>query len=208
MGRIVVRKCPFTGKLFECDSQYTAHLAQVRIKLRAEREAARVAVNFKEFCAPLYTLASFQEIEDWLNGHVFQVMDYLRRTNEASWYSRILKKGSFTSADGIKIKLTSFKWGMQSTSHSAPFGKRVTGWGSSSPHILEKGWHGYISIEMSGRGYDFFNSSCLKKIGINSGSGGGNSNRQKYDCILYADDFPALATATTRQLVWEKMNTF
>jgi uncharacterized C2H2 Zn-finger protein len=192
MPRIVVRKCPWSGKLFEDDAKYVAHLDNLRAKQREQRELVRLKKTFKRKIAPLYKLDSLDKIQEWLNENIYWICAH--QANISASGPRTKKPR--TTGDTISIEFIRPVFNKACrTSHSAPFGQKNTGW--YDEHITEHGWTGSILISFTGDGYYYFDSNYLCAIGINTGSGGGGSRTLKYGLTLFAKDFKGLARAAT-----------
>jgi uncharacterized C2H2 Zn-finger protein len=187
--KVVVNKCPWTGKLFESSSKYAAHLKKVRLDLRFEREKARLAAEFDEFLKGLYILDTTDAIAEWLTENYMKISMHFGPRWEA-------KKPYYPTADDyVEFEISTLKFNQKCpTTHSAPIGQKHTGWGKDSPHVPEAGWEGTIRLRPKGNVYrkHLVDSDHLRRIGINTGSGGGSEELLSYSLILYTKDFPGL----------------
>lgn len=187
--KVTVDKCPWTGKLFENPSKYAAHLKEQRQAQRHKREKARLAVTFNEFLKPLYQLDTTDAIAAWLTENYMKVALHFGPRWER-------KKPYYPGPeDRVEIEIPVLKFKQEcSTTHSSPIGQKNTGWGKDTPHIPEPGWSGKIIMRPKGNAYkqDLVDSDYLKKIGINTGSGGGGPDKLTYELTLFTKDFPGL----------------
>lgn len=188
--KITINKCPWTGKLFESDEAYASHLKSLRHAMRSSREKARLALVFDEFVKPLYGLDTSDKIVDWLNENYMKVALHF-----GFRFADRKKPYVPTKDDYVVFEFSNLKFSPDCpTTHCVPRGQRTTGWSSDSPHIPEPGWRGRITIRLYGNAYhkDLFDTDHLKKIGINTGGGGGCSEKLAYELTLFTKDFAGL----------------
>jgi hypothetical protein len=197
--KILVHKCPWTDKLFEKPKAYAKHLKALRAEQRFVREGKRIAASFNQFVAPLYQLKDTDDIADWLTKNYMQIAQHF---GVKFSYRKLTVP---TADDYVEFVIRPLRFEPNcSTTHAAPFGQRHTGWSKDSPHVPEAGWKGYIDIYPKGKARNWFNSDHLKKIGINTGSGGGSDDHLQYDLIIFTKDFPRLAArAAANQILRE-----
>lgn len=224
MSKIAVRKCPFTGRLFEDDLLYADHLRKLRVTQHMDREAKRIEQERNEVFAKMReTCETNSEIEEFIKANWKY---FSSRTSHL-----ILDKNKRVSPKLINIGIE-FVWGSHlfgfdgriSNTHSAPVTgpwKGKTNWGGLKPEIPNwyMGWSGSITFALD-RAVDMFASDIFHNTGIMTGIGGSNagpvrgvvvsrgafgpdsvrSHRYyKYAIELFADDWPAL----TKQRVLE-----
>jgi len=188
--KVTVYKCPWTGKLFEHGAPYGEHLEKLRTKQRWEREKARIDAMFDEFVAPLYQLETTDQIAHWLTKHYMKIALHFG----PRWPGR--KEVIPTASDYVVFEIPPLTFKREcSTTHCAPIGQRTTGWHrETNPHVPEAGWYGKIIMHSQGKAYNigFCDSDHLKKIGINTGGGGGSGGKLSYELTLFTKDFPKL----------------
>lgn len=188
--RILIRKCGFTGKYFESDTEYLSHLKELRKRFKENRAFKRKVSKLKENIHPIFQLATIDDINQWLdvNGEKIVRIMYKLYGNSRSSYRR--GKRWNKEKDGIKISLTDMRYSNRiDNMHCAPIGQE-TNW--SNPSYFA-GWIGRINIELTGGGYHFFDIRFLKELGINGGTGGGGPDYLSYDVRLFADDYKKMA---------------
>lgn len=203
MAKVTVRKCMFSGLLFESDAAYLKHLNKLRDEQRFKRERARRRANLDEFVATLHNAASLQEIEDWLNANIHDIVDFHSDIVE---YGVPRRRKPRRPEDTITIKLTGMKWKECQTTHCAPKGQTTTGWARDTPHVPEWGWNGRVTITFGGRGYDYFNTDYLKFLRVHTGSGGGGSQEQAFSVTIFAKDFEVLGKKKLRHEAIKKLS--
>jgi hypothetical protein len=187
--KVIVNKCPWTGKLFECSSEYAEHLKRTRFDLRFKREQSKLALEFDEFLKSLYCLDTTNAIAEWLTANYMKIAIHFGPRWEAKnpYYP--------TASDYVEFEISNLNFNpLCPTTHTSPIGQKETGWSSESPHVPEAGWEGKIIIRPKGNVYrkHLIHSDHLKRIGINTGSGGGCEEKLTYSLILYTKDFPRL----------------
>jgi hypothetical protein len=151
---------------------------------KVERNRNNRLLEFQALIAPLYELASFENIEEWLINNQDMLYEYA-----------VFKGFSWCSGEKQGNRITDFKFlKMQydkscSNSHSAPKGFPTNWGGIKYPQVPRgyPGWRGRVSFTNERKGWHF--SEALKDIGINTGTGGSGH----FDCIVWCNDFKKLA---------------
>jgi len=177
--KILVNKCPDTGKLFESDQEFKQfrrrHLAQKKAdenKGKADQLIQESMMAFQESCD------TFSELEVWITKNT----------------KKIISHSCVDLASDLKFKHLKF-YDMQlsdavNNSHSAPK-HGVTNWyrDSNLPRGYP-GWHGrlqYTASHTSGN----INSSFFRLLRVHTGTGGGHINCS-YEVKLFQSDWPGL----------------
>ena len=181
--KIIARKCPWTGRLFT-EEQYSEHLRSMRHEFKRKRELARAEASFKDFYSVVHRMATIDEITEWLNQHFIEYAHQFYKTRG----SEIPRRKKAT----IVFSFLDLRWDENcQTTHCAPRGQTTTGW--RNRHVPEPGWRGRIQVDMTGGGYDLFESNLLSPLGIHTGTGGGCDERLRYEVTLFAKDFRIMA---------------
>lgn len=178
--KIQVRKCGFTGDLFESDQQYLAHLIQLRKQYKKRRERDKITRNWHNWLQNSQAhVLSVKDLEQWLNDHQHEILvmsQHLKRTR--------------TQTRGIRLgfKFENIQWShCVSNSHSCPR-DGVTNWHmhSHKPRGYP-GWQGRIEIT-GWEKFDGFVSNLLEIVDIHTGTGGCGG----YEVRWYASDWPGM----------------
>ena len=197
--KVLVNKCPYTGKIFEDDKKYANHLQVLRRERHREMKEARAR----------------EEFYGWFEEEKEKIVDpdmigpwVLKNQKKLMIASNAFKVHTFSS-DRFYIdtdEFTKFEidvaWGGHvSNSHSCPKGG-VQNWCGKTPGAPTgyPGWSGRISgtlvrhkKHMSSYPY----SNICKLIDIHTGSGGGGNADWGYDLKIFADDWSAMAQSVT-----------
>lgn len=196
--KVMVNKCPWTGKLFEDDKAYQSHLRRLKAERKRAEEQALAIEQFEASCGPLYQLGTTDEVAAWLTANYSRVYERFG----PKWSSQ--KKIKHTSNDRVLITFGDLHFNHVATTHHAPIGQKMTGWSKDCPAVREPAFQGRITATFEGRGYEMFDSDHLKKIGVNTGSGGGGPDHLSYEVVLYLKDFPRFKSLHMLNLLLER----
>lgn len=180
--KIQVRKCGFTGELFEQDVAYLAHLKSLRKRQKQRRNRNHIIQNWKSQLHDLqHSCTHMHELQDWLNCN----WPTLLKAAAHMGYDRAQPKDLKLA---FKFERMMFSPKVSNT-HSCPQ-SGVTNWGGdpSKPRGYP-GWQGTIHIS----GWQKFNgfvSDYLELMHIHTGTGGSG----EYSVRLYASDWPGMLT--------------
>jgi hypothetical protein len=199
--RIQMRKCPFTGKLFDESKigEYIWHLKVTRDAMREERELKRIKDTFKDWLkAEKKKIIHPDQIPEWFLANQQYLMDAHNAGCRSTHYHGF-GRDKFYSTD----KFTKVVWERApvysanvSNTHSCPdngkqnFDGKLPGVPTGYP-----GWTGYIKGSLSRNKkhcgqYPY--SELLNLVGIKTGSGGGGNENWGYDFRLWLADWPGL----------------
>lgn len=186
-----------TGTLFETEHAYRGHLCANRYKKTIRDRRDHLLQTAKARVDEMRRMTSFEEIEAWLNANteaLFALAEIRGGAFETERWERARKKGIKPTAGNFR--LTRLRWEQIATTHSAPIGRKTTGWGRE-PAEHHPGWQGQITFQQSNCVTS--GSDLLRGTAINTGSGGGGSSNYRYEVSLYAEDFPELLEAMRRE---------
>jgi hypothetical protein len=196
--KIQVRKCRFTGKLFEEKNlnKYKKHLEQLRNKMAYERHLARTKREFKAWLEKeKEQIIHVSEIAPWFLKNQRYIMDAFnsgcRSVNSYYDKDKIFMEGDkFTELD-IEVRyidkvsnthvcpdtgVTNWQWTLDLPRGYAGFSGRVTG-----SIVCDKRQRHYLST-----------TDLLKLVGIKTGSGGGGDSSWGYNVSIFLDDWAGL----------------
>ena len=197
MGRVTAWKCVKTGTLFETERSYRRHLCERRYKQTIQERRDHLLQTAEARVAEVRRMTSFEEIENWLNSNtdaLFALAEIKGGAFNAKRWEMARKKRIKPTAGNFRLK--KMRWEQIATTHSAPIGRKTTGWGKE-PAERHPGWRGQITFQQSDCVAS--GSDLLRGIGINTGSGGGGGSNYSYEVSLYAEDFPELLEAMRRE---------
>lgn len=206
MPQILVWKCPQSGKLFEEQQKYKNHLA---VLARARRKVKRenyIKTAFFEWLDDERTnkILDVSDIPQWLMDNQQTIMDAVNVVpgRWASFSDKFADGDLFT-----KITFDRAAWSLNlSNSHSCPKGG-VQNWGGRETFADGApkptgyaGWgtrlHGSLKRNkklMSSYPY----SGLFNIVGIYTDTGGGGNESFGYDAKIWAQEWPAAASAVT-----------
>lgn len=197
--KITARLCPWTGRLFR-EEEYAKHLKVLRKAMREDRQMKKAISQLDQKINQIFKLDNFQNIEDWLNANLLDIIHTIRAMNNERPLRR--RKRDEGISDVITVHLLNMRFIEKcETTHSAPRGQKTTGWRDA--HVPEAGWKGRIRLYFEGRAGELFETSYLKKMGVNTGTGGGDDDFREYELTLFAKDFRVMA----RTEVFKKLST-
>lgn len=192
--RIQVRKCPFTGQIFEEKDiqKYIDHLHSLRKEFKEERRLNRIRSEFDN-----WLLKEKQQIIDtnlivpWILSNQRYLMDAFNKIGIKTFDNKFFKNDVIE-----RLSITYIFGSNVSNSHSCPK-NGVENW-CARDKSLPTGYPGYrLSISGSllrdGKHnssypmYDFF-----KMIGLYAGTGGGGNKDFHWDGQLFLADWPGL----------------
>jgi hypothetical protein len=221
MPKVIVRKCPFTGKIFEDEVKYRKHLNQVRATNRTRWVLDRADCNDDAWWA----LVRGQErsLEDFA-AWIIQEQDRFWKDaakadpREFEQVGKPVGRKTRVLPMPVLAKFTefNFRWSDSvANTHSAPRG-RVENWHRRPGLPMGyPGWHGRVEWaikwpdEFDGwyPGSRLFNGT---RCGVHTGTGGfvelrNGLQRFGYDAVIWADDWPGLARCYEKQLMWNQL---
>lgn len=200
--KVTVNKCPYTGKLFEDDKKYKAHLQKIRRERTAMRAEEKEKTEFAGWLAvEKEKIIHPNMIAPWMLENQDRLMVAANAFKLGTWSTDKF----FPLTDKFtKIELMVKYTPRVSNTHCAPKGK-VTNW-HCKPDLPNgyPGWSGNVSgvltrekKHMSAYPY----SHILNLVGIHTGSGGGGNEHWGYGVSLFAEEWPAMAEAETFRLL-------
>jgi len=172
--------CRKTGSRFLERKDFAEHLLALRTRLSYDRRRAQAidaGLAFAKGCG------SITELENWLNNSDF----FLR-------FARLHDPAARSTLG--KFKFERISAGDCRNSHSAPRGL-PTNWGGGNEGIPRHYPGISCDIRFSGK---IISKSCigergtdyLEEIGICTGTGGGGGESYRYECTIWAQEFPKL----------------
>ena len=208
MPQILVWKCPKTSKLFEDQDAYKKHLVKLVEARRRVKQQNYIKNTFFEWLDDQRSnvVMNINDIPEWLMTNQQIIMDAVNAI-----------PGGWTHfddkfADGdlfTKIEFVRPYWsGNLSNSHSCPKGG-VQNWGAKGLFAdgtpKPTGYPGW-STRLAGtlkRNKKLMSaypaSGLFKIVGIHTGTGGGGNESFGWDAKLWAEEWPAAASAVTFQ---------
>ena len=198
--RVVVRKCPFTGKLFEEKdlSKYILHLQKVREEKKELREYARLKNTFHKWLREeQMKVRAFDQIVPWIienQNRLMRTYNAMYANGKGSWHKKFPKGAKFISVE-MKCRFTE----MASNSHSCPRGGVMNWCGHGDPNPRGyPGWTGSLSgkLDVTDRQETPSWSEFFKMFDVHTGSGSGGRNFN-YGVTVFASDWPGVAEELT-----------
>jgi hypothetical protein len=177
-----VRKCGFTGKLFEHEPEYLSHLKRLRSHQKTQRASRRIIQNWESELNDLqHNCINFSELSSWLNDNFHKVVTI---HNHMVHHGR-QHKGLKLNFEFRQMRFSS----CASNTHSHPKGG-VRNWEArpDKPRGYP-GWQGQIHIQ-GWQNFNGFFSNYLELMNIHTGSGSCGD----YGVIIYAQDWPGMHT--------------
>jgi hypothetical protein len=191
--RVQVRKCRFTGKLFEEKDlkKYAIHLKKLRIEMAEARHLAKVRTTFKAWLkAEKKAIRHPEEIPAGFLKNQRKIMDAVNAGLDDR-YERFYKTDRFT-----KFSFETIRYSKEaSNTHVRPF-DGILNWGREDDK--PKGYPGWIThvngvLERNKShmgSYPY--SAALNVIGLKTGSGGGGNESWGYGITIFLADWPGL----------------
>lgn len=209
--RIQVRKCPFTGKIFEEHDmkKYVKHLNNIREKKKDERKVISLRNEADNWLLEEKSkITHLDQISEWALDNQIKIMELCNAVIPARYPG---DKPLFdTSTDRFNyIELTGTYSKLVSNSHSCPK-NGVRNWCNEHKN-LPTGYPGYSgriegrldrSIKDRNR-YPY--SDFLHFIGINTLSGGGGNEVWRYGVTIFLSDWPAMQRELEEQIILSKL---
>jgi len=199
--RLQVRKCPFTGKIFEEKDigKYTWHLKVLRDEQRTERAHERHRAEFASWLN--IERAKELQISDvipWFLKNQKHIMEATNAITFSGSYDKKYSRGFVTATDNFKdLKFSHLKYSdtISNTHHFPDNG--VTNWGRKEDHGIMgyPGWRGDMSGSLARAPrnmYGYPTSEALNLVGLKTGSGGGGNERWNYEVYIFLADWPGL----------------
>lgn len=178
--KIQVRKCGFTGELFEQSQDYLLHLKHLRNHQKKCRVRKRIVHGWKSELSHLqHTCTSLEELTAWLNQNFHKVLIFAEHLGHDCRQRKDVKL-SF-QFHGMQFSRT------VSNSHSHPR-NGVRNWeGSPNKPRGYPGWQGQIHIQ-GWQKFQGFVTNYLELMDIYAGSGGSG----EFSVRIYASDWPGI----------------
>lgn len=195
MPKVTAYQCPSTKKVFLERSAYRKHLLKLRKNVNLQRKLRREAKQRSdELLNKITALSSIEDIA------AFVVANYKKILLNAIHDPRPRDVEVIEAMVLKDFSLTVRYEQICSNSHSCPR-DGVKNWGGDKPGAPRgyPGFYGRIEWKMPppawkrGDGIHSYElPEALGRIGIHTGTGGGNGDRYGYDVRLFLSDFPAL----------------
>lgn len=196
--RVQVRRCPFTGKIFEETDlrRYVLHLEAQRAAIHTRIREDAVRNSFQRWLnvekskllnvsmIPEWFLDNQEKIKDAANAILFDRNSRWERSR------MFVPQDRFAKLEWEHARYNA----LCSNSHECP-DNGVTNWGSN-PNLPTgyPGWTGYLKGSLvrpkNAQGYPY--SEALRVVGIKTGSGGGGNESFGYSFTLFLADWPGL----------------
>lgn len=195
--KIQVRKCRFTGKLFEEKDvkKYILHLQKLREQKRNERIWENLRNTYATWLAEeKLRITHIDMVLPWFLANQQTIMD---AANAIKFQDEYHRRDRFVAGDKfISIGFTTCDYSNNvSNSHSSP-DSGIQNWCArdTSKPTSYPGWHGYIkgSLQRPKGQHGYPYGAALHMVGIKTESGGGGNNDWGYGCNLFLDDWPGL----------------
>lgn len=194
MPKILVRKCPKTGKLFESDAEYRKYIRALRKRTNTTRAALRYRKRaISEVRSEIARLTSIHQIECYVTKNFSKIMIAYNGSSDPKIHD-ILRK--------VRIKdfelVVSFMERCSNTHCSPRDGE--TNWSCKDDKPSGyPGFSGTVSYKIIndperediGR-LCMRHNAALGFAGINTGCGGGRGNGWGYGVTLFLSDFEGL----------------
>jgi hypothetical protein len=209
--KIAARKCPFTGKIFETDPQYTRHLAGVRGQQRQRRAWKHIGADGDAAILwATHHVTSADEFDAWFRQSWSALVGRGYRTNaNDNDYDKYKSKQDIVVPKLLSSELSIGSYGFQSNSHSCPSGGVTNFRGDPSLPRGYMGWFGrvnykfaYSTADSHACGFGMFRDSV-----IHTGTGGGGCHGYAFDFSLWADEWPAWKLVAEQRRVWDIIST-
>lgn len=197
--RIQVRKCPFTGKIFEEKDidNYIHHLKAIREEKQEQRNNSRVRNTFYEWLrAEQAKVQSFSEIVPWILENQKKLMSSYNAmycSGDIPWRGKFSKNSKLETLD-MTCKFTP----RASNTHCHPRNGITNWWCNDDKPLGYPGWIGGLTGTLdvlNPRGSPDW-SAFFEMIDIHTGSGNGG-NTFRYGMTVFASDWPGPAEELT-----------
>lgn len=203
--KVQVRKCYFTGKLFEEKdiSKYKKHLEKIRAGNREKHRLQKIKLGFRTwFEAEKLTLTSPDMIPSWIIKNQEKIMDaYNSGVDTNSRWIRDLGIKFYSTDEFIKIGLDCKYTKRVSNTHVCPTNNGILNFSRVSDQPTGyPGWHGRIIVSLKRHPLhmnEYPISEFLNLIDIKTGTGGGNNTDCRFECSIFLDDWPGFQHTVT-----------
>lgn len=205
--RIQVRKCPFTGEIFEEKDikKYIKHLKELRKKMKEDRAHERIRKSWKDWLSEQKkNITSIDQIPEWFLKNQRTIMD---ACNAIYFDDRFERRNKFVEKDKFtKLEWENYRYNDNtSNSHVCPEGG-VMNWCAKEKDKPTgyPGFKGYLRgcLERpKDRDYSYPYSEALRLVGIKTGTGGGGNKNFGYEFTVFLDDWPGIK----ENVVFEKL---
>jgi hypothetical protein len=198
--RVQVRKCPFTGKIFEEKDikKYVLHLQALRADMQTERQHERLRATFAKWLGEeKKKVTHIDMICPWFLENQRVIMDSTNAIcfggdTKSERRNRFIKADKFAQLEFEHARYDP----LADNSHTCP-DNGVMNWCAKDPTkpIGYKGWKGYLKgslVRPASHDYSYPYSEALNLVGIKTGSGGGGNKSFGYGFTIYLDDWPGL----------------
>ena len=220
MPKVVVWKCPHTGKLFEDPKKYRSHLARLAGQRREQRKQDLFKLAKQQKWNEICNIEmSVTDLEKFIIDNQELFWRDAIEDNPYEWKDLGKKVGGVVMPIPrlIRFKQFTLKWSDKtSNTHYCPKnGVTNWRWEEDKPRGYP-GWHGSFEWEcewpkeLGGRyqpGDLFDGKDC--RIHTGSGGGGGmkdNIMSHRYEITIFADDWPGLARYREKEEMWRILN--
>jgi hypothetical protein len=201
--KILVRKCPWTGELYEDDNEYRQYLSELRVHRQERRmmlrraEAGDAAIQWAT-----QNVTSAEQFEKWFTNNWKELVIRGTVYDLLSWGKNFDHIDVNNIPELVSVRMTATFSHQLSNTHSCPK-NGVTNWhGDKDKPRGYPGWRCRLEWRMAHdpkkfrAGGDIFRNSV-----INTGTGSGG-DYCTYDVSLWADDWPAWS----KELCWQTLN--
>jgi len=195
--RVQVRKCRFTGKIFEEKDlkKYATHLRNLRAQRTEQFKLDKVKATFKVWLRKeKKNITDVNDIPAWFLKNQQMIMD---ACNATKFSEEFYRKDKFVKGDKfVKLEWSSVRYKKNaSNSHVCP-DKGTKNWCAKNPDLPTgyKGWEGHLngSLSRPKNAYSYPYSEALNIVGIKTASGGGGNESFGYGFTVFLDDWPGL----------------
>jgi len=197
--RVQVRKCPFTGVIFEESNiqEYIEHLFNLRENMKKERKFQRIRSSFKAWLwEEKQKITDINMVVPWFLKNQSSIMDAHNAINCPRGKSP-LDDPFYKTDKFINITLRAYYSDRVSNSHRCP-DNGVTNWCARDPN-LPTGYPGFqgriegalVRSKKNNNSYPY--TDALNLVGIKTGTGGGGNGSWGYDVSLFLADWPGLS---------------
>jgi len=211
--KVQVRKCRFTGKIFEEKDlkKYALHLKKLRIEMKEKREEDRVKKDWiKWLKAERKRIKTIDEIVPWFLANQKRIMYAANAMGH-----RFSSDKFYPETDSFTKMVLGVRYNpLASNSHRCP-DNGITNWCGKNPNPSDptsyKGWTGNIAGTLTRakkNNYSYPYGEALKIVGLKTGSGGGGNENWNYGVTIFLDDWPGLKheiDLTEQELVVKKL---
>lgn len=193
--RVQVRKCRFTGKIFEEKDlkKYAIHLRNLRAERAEKRKLDKVRATFTTWLNhEKKKILHPGDIPAWFLKNQRKIMD----AANAGFGDRAFSSDKFFNTDEFtKFSFETVRFSKSvSNTHVCPKGG-VTNWKSKDD--LPKGYPGWTthvngSLKRKSHMGSYPYSAALNAVGLRTGTGGGGNKDWRYSISIFLADWPGL----------------